>query len=89
VTYRLREGCLVLEEGSAVEEKATEFYELDGLLPEERHMALASRFPSIIWTAAGSALRCEIPGTECAAFISEFWAAGGTLLSLRREERTE
>lgn len=89
LTYRLREGRLVPEESRAAEDVRTAaYYELDGLLPETRRVALATEFPSVVWTAAGSVLRCEIPDAACENFMRGFWTAGGTLLSLRREEGT-
>lgn len=87
LTYRLREGRLVPEENRAADDRRTAaHYELDGLLPEGRRAALAEAFPSVVWKAAGAVLRCEIPDAACENFMRGFWASGGTLLSLRREE---
>ncbi|OWR29444.1 ABC transporter [Saccharibacillus sp. O23] len=89
LTYRLREGRLVPEKNRAADDvRIAAYYELDGLLPETGRAALAAEFPAVLWTAAGSVLRCGIPDTACEDFMRGFWAAGGTLLSLRREEGT-
>lgn len=86
-TYRLQEGRLVPEENRADDARQTvAYYELDGLLPEARRAELAEAFPSVVWKASGAALRCEIPDAACESFMRGFWASGGTLLSLRREE---
>ncbi|OWA36634.1 hypothetical protein B9G55_00705 [Saccharibacillus sp. O16] len=85
-TYRLQEGQLRLEEGPAEGHLASASYELDGLLPDVEQAALAAKFPSVQWSAAENVVRCEIPGAEYEDFVQHFWRAGGTLLSLRREE---
>ncbi|GGN96949.1 ABC transporter ATP-binding protein [Saccharibacillus kuerlensis] len=87
-TYRIREGRLTLEEAAANGEASSVsvFYELDGLLPEETRQRLANAFPNTEWSVAGNALRCRISADVCRDFMHEFWAADGTLLSLKRKE---
>ncbi|WP_172194078.1 ATP-binding cassette domain-containing protein [Saccharibacillus qingshengii] len=89
-TYRLHEGRLVPEESGRSGEPHTEsaFYELDGLLPEFSRLVLAGHFPDTAWTAAGQAVRCRIPASDCQAFLHEFWQAEGTVLSLNRKEES-
>ncbi|NGZ73800.1 ATP-binding cassette domain-containing protein [Saccharibacillus alkalitolerans] len=88
-TYRLRGGVLVREDAAGAEDEETDpiFYELDGLLSEEARPALGEQFPDVQWQAAGNALRCLIPSGGCEVFMQNFWAAGGTVLSLRRKEK--
>lgn len=87
-TYRIREGRLILEDKDSdqASDSGAIHYELDGLLTEEARATLASVFPKIDWTAAGNAVRCEIPSEDCHAFMHEFWQADGIVLSLKRKE---
>jgi len=87
-TYRIREGQLILEETHTDEasNSGSVRYELDGLLTEKARERLAVAFPRVDWTAAGNAVRCEIPSEDCHAFMRDFWQAEGIVLSLNRKE---